>query len=79
MASSLDKLANAPTSSKMVLLGLVMALIGATWWLLYFSEASDAVAKETNDTPALEKQIKEAKAQLAESKKKAKRWMVSER
>ena len=48
-----------------------MALIGATWWLLYFSEAADAVAKETNDTPALEKKIKEAKAQLAESKKKA--------
>jgi len=72
MASSLDKLANAPTSSKMVMLALIMGLVGAGWWMLYFSEAADAVTQEKNDTPALEKKIKEAKAKLAESKEKAK-------
>ncbi len=68
MASSLDKLANAPTSSKMVMLVLVMGLIGAGWWMLYFSDAVNAVSAQQAATPKNKKDIKDAKAAVKEYK-----------
>jgi Tfp pilus assembly protein PilO len=69
MASSLDKLAAAPASSKAIVLILLLGLVGAGWWTLYYSELLDKVAKSERETPQLTKKVAKEEAALKELSK----------
>ena len=66
MASSLDKLAAAPTSSKILVLVMMLGVVGAGWWTLYFSELTDKLGKAEKNTPKLTKTVAKEKAALKE-------------
>lgn len=57
MAEGFDKFLAVPTSQKVVLLVVLMALIGAGWYFLMFEEVSTNIAKEAKRTPALNKSL----------------------
>ncbi len=59
MAEGFDKFLAVPTSQKVVLLVVLMALIGAGWYFLMFEEVSTNIAKEAKRTPALNKSLSE--------------------
>ena len=61
MASSIDKLATAPTSSKVLILVLLLGLVGAGWWTLFYGEALDKVEKANKRTPELTRKVKKEK------------------
>jgi len=69
MASSLDKLAAAPTSSKALTLVLLLGLVGAAWYSLYYSDLLDALDKAEKSTPTLLAKVKKEKAALKERDK----------
>jgi type IV pilus assembly protein PilO len=59
VAEGFDKFLAVPTSQKVVLLVVLMALIGAGWYFLMFEEVSTNIAKEAKRTPALNKSLSE--------------------
>jgi type IV pilus assembly protein PilO len=69
MASSLDKLAAAPTSSKALTLVLLLGLVGAAWYGLYYSDLLDDLQKAETATPSLMKKVKKEQAALKELSK----------
>ncbi len=61
MASPYERLAAAPTSSKAAGLILVMGLVGAVWYSLYFSETVSAVEQAVQQTSKLNSTLREQK------------------
>ena len=61
MADSLDKFLSAPTSTKVAMLILLMGVIGAGWYSLYFTEVQAAMARESGRTGQLNKTYAEEK------------------
>ncbi|MCA9558902.1 MAG: type 4a pilus biogenesis protein PilO [Myxococcales bacterium] len=59
MAEGFDKFLAVPTSQKVALLVVLMALIGAGWYFLMFEEVSTNIGKEAKRTPALNKSLSE--------------------
>ncbi len=66
MASSIDKLAAAPTSSKVLIMVMLLGLVTAGWWTLFYSEVAEKVVKATQETPTLNKKVSKEKAALKE-------------
>ncbi len=61
MADSLDKFLSAPTSTKLATLILLMGVIGAGWYSLYFTEVQAAISREAGRTGQLNKTVAEEK------------------
>ena len=61
MASSFEKLANAPASTQGAALFLILAVVGAGWYSLYYSEVVASVEKENRRTPGLNDSLREQK------------------
>jgi type IV pilus assembly protein PilO len=61
MADSVDKFLSAPTSTKVATLILLMGVIGAGWYSLYFTEVQAAMSRESGRTGQLNKTIAEEK------------------
>ncbi len=61
MASPYEKLANAPASTKGAALLLVLAVVGAGWYSLYYSEVVSKVERAAQRTPTLNDDLREQK------------------
>jgi type IV pilus assembly protein PilO len=61
MASPYEKLANAPASTKGAALVMILALVGAGWYSLYYSEVVEKVEREASRTPSLNDKLREQK------------------
>ena len=61
MASTLDKIVEAPGPTKAAVLILVLGLIGAGWYTLYFSETVAQVERAAKRTPTLNKTLRQQK------------------
>ena len=59
MAGSYEKLANAPSSTKAAGLILVLALIGAGWYSLYYSDTVSKAERAASKTPRLNDDLRE--------------------
>ena len=61
MSKALDKFLAAPASTKLALLILVMGLVGAAWYTLYYDEVLTSYDRELRRTPQLNKEFAEQK------------------
>ena len=66
MADSFDKFLAAPTSTKVATLGLLMGIIGAAWYSLYFTDVQAATSRESSKTGQLTKTLSEERKILEE-------------
>ena len=66
MASSMDKLAAAPMSSKLFMLVFLLGFVGFGWWTLYYSELLDKLEKAEKKTPSLTKKVAHERSALKE-------------
>jgi type IV pilus assembly protein PilO len=66
MADSFDKFLSAPTSTKVATLGLLMGIIGAAWYSLYFTDVQAATSRESARTGELTKTLSEERKILKE-------------
>ena len=63
MASSMDKLAAAPMSSKLFMLVFLLGFVGFGWWTLYYSELLDKLEKAEKDAILTESRARTVCAQ----------------
>ena len=59
MASTLDKLVDAPGPTKVAIAVLVFGLVAAGWYTLYYSESADKVIEASRRTPRLNKELRQ--------------------
>ena len=61
MAITLDKIVEAPTSTKAAVLVVIMGLVAAYWYTMYYGDTVANVARAAKRTPTLNKQLRQQK------------------
>ena len=61
MASTLDKIVEAPASTKAAVLVIVMGLVAGYWYTMYYGDVVTNVSRAAKRTPSLNKQLRQQK------------------